>query len=1174
MTSLPHPQPPDLLLSPTPDCPATSVSRAASSAAGSSAPRASWVHAGGPGGSWIRTASDASIHLPSEKSAAAVPLPPETGSTAALAPLPPLPTDPAGGGGGGGGDSDSDTADLVARTDGAAGSRHRAASSAARRVAALAVTPSSTGTADRGHGSSKRRPAGARSRSASRLEDAPPVVPADLPPLVLGQLPSTSTRAPVSDTAHVRQGSGGGGGGAGVGTTDGIRSVLAAAGIPLPLPPSPTLAPAEPLIPDLALDPPGAVHARHHSDSSNPAASPPTVGLARVNTSIVNRSTTMVSHRRSSSTPSWTAPTHAFWDGVSGTPEIVTYLKSSESKADLLMLGKAAPAPDTKKGEAIKETPAEFIARMQLTVSRKEWGTLLGGNGAFFDAARMCFMARFQVGGVPIDMALRQFLLETSLPRESQQIERMVAAFAIHYASQNPDLFAAGADTAEALALALLMAHTSIFNRHARSTMIPRDLWIRSVAEGYQLPVEMATVFYDNIRAAEFVLAEDDAAVRGELVGTNSSSTSTSSPRTPSLLPTSPTSLATPIRARTPMARTVYRMVREGANATLAAYLYPPGSTAPAYLTGNDAFAGIAPHKGRFDPLAPADATHVWVPNRPAKLVRRTSANTSPTKSPASAVPAATVHDTSTDVLCDRGSGGARSPDASIASALAAVPPASPSAGGNSAKCVRVAVTKRGVVRRLSPSDAGKLPGALPPGDDTSASRIFGNVGRAGDWYLLLTQAQVLVWRKSSWAASVDWRAANAATPTPDLVLSLLNAVCLVDRAPVGSFTDPSMPRNTMRLILHVPDGRGGDEAVGVKEYVFQAATAGDVWDWVTKINYAAAMRTVGTVLRVPAAAAAPATPAALVCYQRPRTPTHPPPPVDEDGEEASARAGGGNDDDDRVAVLPHAASGATAALRAPPPGEGASNSVAPAPLAAAPPRIDTGGSTSPPPPPLSPSPSMASALAALLHLSASDRSRARAAARSRRGTAESANTTTTATSMATLAPLPPPPPPPPLGESRTLLLARRRADLAAFAARARDRAANARRTYRQLATLVPVDRRFAAPGWKAAVSACRSAARECRLAAVEAAMADAYVAAIEGELVACAGEEEGVGEREREYIAGPAGARVAAWGLDTTPRTGDGGVGLASVGSVTVVPGGPVGLGVGTTPVVVDLLN
>ncbi|KNE69777.1 hypothetical protein AMAG_20042 [Allomyces macrogynus ATCC 38327] len=67
------------------------------------------------------------------------------------------------------------------------------------------------------------------------------------------------------------------------------------------------------------------------------------------------------------------------------------------------------------------------------------------------------------------------------------------------------------------------------------------------------------------------------------------------------------------------------------------------------------------------------------------------------------------------------------------------------------------------------------------------------------------------------------------------------------------------MPRNTMRLILHVPDGRGGDEAVGVKEYVFQAATTGDVWDWVTKINYAAAMRTVGTVLRVPAAATAPA---------------------------------------------------------------------------------------------------------------------------------------------------------------------------------------------------------------------------------------------------------------------------------------------------------------------------
>ncbi|KNE71176.1 hypothetical protein AMAG_15838 [Allomyces macrogynus ATCC 38327] len=554
--------------------------------------------------------------------------------------------------------------------------------------------------------SPKRR--NARSRSASRLEDAPQVVPADLPPLVLGQLPSTSTRAPAPadvTATHARQGKRWWRWASARPTGSGRCSRPLESRFRCRVADARATAPVEPLFPDLVLDPlplagPVVVHARHHSDSIN---NPPVAasGLVRVNTETVGRptTTTTVSHRRSSSTPSWTAPTHAFWDGVSGTPEIVTYLKSSESKADLLVLGKAAPASDANKNEAIKETPAEFIARMQLTVSRKEWGTLLGGNGAFFDAARACFMARFQVGGVPIDMALRQFLLETSLPRESQQIERMVAAFASHYASQNPDLFAAGADTAEALALALLMAHTSIFNRHARSTMIPRDLWIRSVAEGYQLPVEMATVFYDNVRAAEFVLAEDDAAVRGELVGTSSSSTS--SPRTPSLLPTSPTSLATPIRARTPMARTVYRMVRDGANATLSAYLYPPGANAPAYLAGDDAFAGIAPHKGRFDPLAPADAAHVWVPNRPAKLVRRTSATSSPTKSPTAVPAAAAVHDASTDVLCDRGRGsGAGSPDSSTSAAVAAPPP--PSAAGGSAKCVRVAVTKRGVVRRPS----------------------------------------------------------------------------------------------------------------------------------------------------------------------------------------------------------------------------------------------------------------------------------------------------------------------------------------------------------------------------------------------------------------------------------------------------------------------------------------
>lgn len=50
-------------------------------------------------------------------------------------------------------------------------------------------------------------------------------------------------------------------------------------------------------------------------------------------------------------------------------------------------------------------------------------------------------MARFDFKSDPLDVALRKLLMEVGLPRETQQIDRVVESFAGQYVESNPGLF-------------------------------------------------------------------------------------------------------------------------------------------------------------------------------------------------------------------------------------------------------------------------------------------------------------------------------------------------------------------------------------------------------------------------------------------------------------------------------------------------------------------------------------------------------------------------------------------------------------------------------------------------------------------------------------------------------------------------------------------------------------
>jgi Sec7-like guanine-nucleotide exchange factor len=103
-------------------------------------------------------------------------------------------------------------------------------------------------------------------------------------------------------------------------------------------------------------------------------------------------------------------------------------------------------------------------------------------------------MGRFDFEHQPLDIALRQLLMHMSLPKETQQIDRVMEAFAARYEECEPRLFkqhgrscplrnqgvVAGlalsySDNTYVLAFSMMMLHTDAFNKHNKNKMSKAD---------------------------------------------------------------------------------------------------------------------------------------------------------------------------------------------------------------------------------------------------------------------------------------------------------------------------------------------------------------------------------------------------------------------------------------------------------------------------------------------------------------------------------------------------------------------------------------------------------------------------------------------------------------------------------------------------------------------------
>ncbi|KAJ5788022.1 hypothetical protein N7457_003012 [Penicillium paradoxum] len=153
------------------------------------------------------------------------------------------------------------------------------------------------------------------------------------------------------------------------------------------------------------------------------------------------------------------------------------------------------------------DTPALYLERLEEKLPRGIIaGVLAQSDEEFFKICLRKYMRTFSYFGDPLDMSIRKLLMEVELPKETQQIDRFVQAFADRYYECNPGIFTAS-DNAYFIAFSLLILHTDVFNKNNKRKMQKADYIKISRSEG--ISEDILECFYENISYTPFIHVED-----------------------------------------------------------------------------------------------------------------------------------------------------------------------------------------------------------------------------------------------------------------------------------------------------------------------------------------------------------------------------------------------------------------------------------------------------------------------------------------------------------------------------------------------------------------------------------------------------------------------------------------------------------------------------------------
>lgn len=153
-------------------------------------------------------------------------------------------------------------------------------------------------------------------------------------------------------------------------------------------------------------------------------------------------------------------------------------------------------------------SPKEYmLAIRQLNMHGQTAALLCSRDSEFYRECMALYSAEFDFSMDPIDMALRKFLMYVVLPKEAQQIDRILDAFATRYDECNPGIYA-DAELAYVVAFSLMILHTDSFNKSNKHKMQKSDYINNTFAEG--VSPDILECFYDNITYTPFVHTEEE----------------------------------------------------------------------------------------------------------------------------------------------------------------------------------------------------------------------------------------------------------------------------------------------------------------------------------------------------------------------------------------------------------------------------------------------------------------------------------------------------------------------------------------------------------------------------------------------------------------------------------------------------------------------------------------
>lgn len=162
------------------------------------------------------------------------------------------------------------------------------------------------------------------------------------------------------------------------------------------------------------------------------------------------------------------------------------------------------------------ESAVKYLERLEDIMTRGVIAAALSKNtDTFFSTVLRSYMRQFSFFGDPMDMALRKLLMEAELPKETQQIDRFLQAFANRYHECNPGIYSSP-DQAYFIAFSLLILHTDVFNRNNKYKMQKTDYIKNTRGEG--IADDILECFYDNISYTPFIHVEDDIEQSMELI--------------------------------------------------------------------------------------------------------------------------------------------------------------------------------------------------------------------------------------------------------------------------------------------------------------------------------------------------------------------------------------------------------------------------------------------------------------------------------------------------------------------------------------------------------------------------------------------------------------------------------------------------------------------------------